>query len=604
VKFGFSTLGDPGLSYEDARRLAEEFGLQFIELRGLEGTLDLPAYFRAHPLPARNPGVTITGLGTSFHLEDGSPAAFEECLAFAELADRMGVPFIRIFAAADNKRPAPAQMTRDAAMVQRLRAELQARGLAVELLLETHGGYSFSSVCVELNRQLEQPLAILWDSHHTWKIGGETLEESWKLLGPQVRHVHYKDSVRDAADPAKYHYVLPGAGEFPTTDLLDLLRRENYRAGVSLEWEKKWHPEIPPLREALGPFRDIMRGAGDAAGEKNHRLLIALNQAEKETCAISLPGPIAGKVQARWFDPSGDPEADWAKTLADFQPTVLVTGWSTRPLPESYVGDPGCRLEYVCHLFGSVRALVPRAFLERGGCVTNWGDAVAAQVAEHALLLALGALRNMKKWDGFIRERGEAGSHSTVTLGTRTLFGRKVGLHGFGRIARELVKLLKPFGVTISAYSDGVPGEFIREHGVTPAGSLEQVFAGSDVLFECEALTPGTAGTVTARVLAALPDHAVFVNVGRGRVVDEEALLREAASGRIRVALDVVIEEPLTAQSPAAKIPDALLSPHIAGPTFDRYPRLGAAALENVARYISRKPLESVVTLRDYDRST
>jgi sugar phosphate isomerase/epimerase len=260
MQFGFSTLGDITLSYAGAAALAEEFGLQFLELRGLHDTLDLPGYFREHPaaLELEKTTTPVRVLGASFHLEDTSAKAWEECVAFAELAVRVGAPFIRIFGAGDNQEPSPAQIKRDAATIQKLRDELQTRGLAAEVLLETHGGYSLSRLCLELSRQLERPLSILWDSHHTWKIGGETLEESWKLLGPQVRHVHYKDSIADPADTGKYRYVVPGAGEFPTAGLLDLLRRENYRGGVSLEWEKKWHPEIAPLREALAAFREVI----------------------------------------------------------------------------------------------------------------------------------------------------------------------------------------------------------------------------------------------------------------------------------------------------------------------------------------------------------
>jgi phosphoglycerate dehydrogenase-like enzyme len=338
--------------------------------------------------------------------------------------------------------------------------------------------------------------------------------------------------------------------------------------------------------------------------KKTHRVLFALNREEREMNALSAVAPVAGEIAVDWLDTYKIRRPRWEKTLARLRPTILVSGWSTPPLSEGYVRDPDCPLEYVCHLFGSVRTVVPRAFLERGGCATNWGEAAAGPVAEHALLLALGALRNVRNWDGYIRNRKKIKSNALIALGARTLFGRKVGIHGFGRIARELVRLLQPFGVAISAYSAGVPEEFFRKHGVTPANSLEQLFAGSEVLFECEALTPLTKGTVTARVLAALPDQAVFVNVGRGRLLDEKALVKQALSGRIRIALDVIINEPLTARSRVMAVPDALLSPHIAGPTMDRFRQIGAAAMENIARHMAGKPLQAQVTLHDYDRST
>jgi phosphoglycerate dehydrogenase-like enzyme len=247
--------------------------------------------------------------------------------------------------------------------------------------------------------------------------------------------------------------------------------------------------------------------------------------------------------------------------------------------------------------------LVPRPFIERGGVVTNWGELPSGAVAEQALLLALAALRNLSNWSAVIQRGEEAGSH-IEQLNTRTLFGRAVGLHGFGRVARALVPLLRPFGVTLHAYSVGVPDAMIRAAGVTPCASMEQLCARSDVLFACEALTPLTTGSITARALAALPDGAVFVNVGRGGLVDEPALLRETTAGRIRAALDVVVSEPLVPDSAFLRVHDAVLSPHIAGPTFDQYPRIGEHALHNLRRYLAGDQPESIVTLEEYDRAT
>lgn len=333
-------------------------------------------------------------------------------------------------------------------------------------------------------------------------------------------------------------------------------------------------------------------------------ILVAINRREREAflgdAEIGPGGP--GESRIEWFDPSEKPDGEWREALRRAQPDVLVSCWSTPPLAAAAGAYP--QLKYVCHLAGAVRRLVPRPFIEGGGLVSNWGDAVGPQVAEHALLLALLALRNGAGWHAYIRDLASSRANPALVLRTRTLFGRRVGLHGFGRIARTLVGLLKPFGVEIAAYSEGVPPEFMRAHGARPCASLRELFAQSDVLFECEALTPETALSVTAETLAALPDDAVFVNVGRGMVVDEAALAREAAVGRIRIALDVVHEEPMTAASAIFANEAALFSPHIAGPTADRYRHCGQFALENIARYLAGQPVLARVTLADYDRST
>lgn len=287
--------------------------------------------------------------------------------------------------------------------------------------------------------------------------------------------------------------------------------------------------------------------------------------------------------------------------LRAIRPDVIVTAWSTPDLGPVLTA-PDTSVRYVCHLTGSVRKAVPRRFLERGGKVTNWGSLVGAAVAEHALLLALAGLRNLGAWQKVIT--GEPRELATRALGTRTLFGRRVGLHGFGAVAQALVGLLRPFGVPVRAYSPMVPPDVMRARDVNPAESLQVLFAESDVLFECEALTPENRGCVGAAELAALPDGAVFVNVARGELVDEVALLREAATGRIRLALDVVAAEPLTAASPLAAVPGAVLSPHIGGPTLDLYPRVGAFALDNIERFRRGQPLHGEVGFAVYDRST
>jgi phosphoglycerate dehydrogenase-like enzyme len=298
-----------------------------------------------------------------------------------------------------------------------------------------------------------------------------------------------------------------------------------------------------------------------------------------------------------------DDAASAIHALQTINPDVLVTSWSTPALPTEWISSSTCAVRYVCHLNGSVRWLVPRTFLERGGTLTNWGGLPCGAVAEHALLLALAALRNLRGWEEVLRKPHLANNH-IERLHTRTLFGRNVSVHGFGQVACALIALLKPFGVVLHAFSAGVPTGLMREKGATPAKSLAALAAHAEVFFECEALTPATMGSVSASILAALPTGAVFVNVARGLLVDEAALLREASAGRIRVALDVVATEPLTADSPFCRVSDAVLSPHIAGPTFDQYAACGEHATRNLAAYLDGAPLDGRMSLEEYDRST
>lgn len=295
---------------------------------------------------------------------------------------------------------------------------------------------------------------------------------------------------------------------------------------------------------------------------------------------------------------------DWQAYLEQIRPQVIVSCWSTPAIPPSSWMSAGGSVRYVCHLSGSVRHVISRPFIEQGGLVTNWGDLVCRQVAEHALLLALGCLRNITNWREYIIEKAPQKFNPALTLETLTLFEKRVGIHGFGRIARSLVELLRPFNTKNTAYSKGVSAEFMTQFGVRQADSLEELFRESDIVFECEALTPDSYLSIGESLLRLLPEEAVFVNVGRGLVVDEGALHACAKAGRIRLAMDVAQEEPMTPKSAIFELEDALFSPHIGGPTMDCYHRCGQLALRNLQCYFADEPLTALVTAEEFDRST
>jgi phosphoglycerate dehydrogenase-like enzyme len=329
------------------------------------------------------------------------------------------------------------------------------------------------------------------------------------------------------------------------------------------------------------------------------RVAIAIAPRELE---LFFQGPTGGPKRlrdlllgARIFDPSS-PRTDWNEWLRSEPPEILVTAWSTPLIP---VDLPGLR--YVCHVCGSVRRTVPRALIEHGVLVSNWGDNASEGLAEAALLLALSALRRSHYFANLMHRLRK---WTSIPVGTKTLYRRSVGIHGFGRAARKLVKLLAPFHVRISAYSERVPSQFFLDAGVEQCASLDELFSRSEVLFEMEALTPATELVVTERLLRLLPPDAAFVNVARGALVDEIAATRLAAEGKIRLALDVYAKEPLSEDSPLRDLPEVTLFPHIGSPTDDRLYQCGDFALANLGRYLRREPLMAVVSLDVYDRST
>jgi phosphoglycerate dehydrogenase-like enzyme len=301
------------------------------------------------------------------------------------------------------------------------------------------------------------------------------------------------------------------------------------------------------------------------------------------------------------IDPTADDFTDWPGLLAAKKPEILITCWKTPSLPESWLKDPDYSLKFLCHLSGTVRKLIPRAYIERGLTVTNWGNSISRTVAECGLMLTLMALRRASSWAIDMHLKG---AWKTPALVTQSLFERRVGLHGFGNISQHLAELIKPFGSALSTYSPSVPDAFLEAHGVARAETLEDLFSQNDVIVELAAYKPENKGLVSEKLLRMIPEGGTFVNIGRGAVVDEEALLRIAKEGRLQVALDVYGVEPLPADSGFRGLPNVTLTPHIGGPTIDRRQDAGTLGIENIERYLKGETVDPLVSLSVYDRST
>jgi len=315
-----------------------------------------------------------------------------------------------------------------------------------------------------------------------------------------------------------------------------------------------------------------------------------------------LPEPLWGRVRALsgrfdQVDPSGLAASDFHQRLAAANPEVLVTCWKTPPLPAQLPPN----LRYVCHLAGSVKKLVTREHLAAGLSVSNWGGSISRIVAEWALFHILSSLRRATHWTLVMHREGGWKSGSTETA---SLFGRRVGLHGFGLVARELIKLLSPFGCSLSAFAPDVDEAAAARFGLRRAASLEDLFANNDIIVELAPLIPATTGSVTEKHLRLIPPGGVFVNVGRGAVVDEAGLLRVAQEGRLNMGLDVFSVEPLPVDSGLRGLANVTLTPHLAGPTTDRRRDAGEFALENLQAYAEGRPLLAAITARVYDAST
>jgi sugar phosphate isomerase/epimerase len=129
---------------------------------------------------------------------------------------------------------------------QALRRE---QGWKVDLMVETHDTL-ITTPAIQRFCAAAPGARLLWDTHHTWKKGGEDPLVTWRALHANVVHIHVKDCVDAPSANHPFTYVLPGTGEFPIAPLLQALRTE-FRGCVCLEWEKLWHSYLPDLDVAF-----------------------------------------------------------------------------------------------------------------------------------------------------------------------------------------------------------------------------------------------------------------------------------------------------------------------------------------------------------------
>tara|TARA_B110000305_G_scaffold238160_1_gene302934 strand:- start:1925 stop:2929 length:1005 start_codon:yes stop_codon:yes gene_type:complete len=318
--------------------------------------------------------------------------------------------------------------------------------------------------------------------------------------------------------------------------------------------------------------------------------------------ASFLPPDLESQMQALtddydWQELPGYSPDQFAEELAKRNPEVLIAGWATPRLPDVLPSN----LRYVLYVAGAVKKIVSRAHLERGLVITNWGGSISRIVAEAALMQILNGLRATAHWTLCMHvEKGW--NDNPPPAGS--LFGRKVGIYGFGFIARILVKLLTPFGVEITTFALGVSDEILQEHGVERADSLAELFEVNSVVVNLAPLTAQTTDSVKLEHLRSLAPGEVLVSVGRGPVINEADLLTVAKEGKVHFALDVFHEEPLPADSPLRGLSNVMLTPHRAGPTDDRMRDAGEFAVANLQAYVNDQPLKAIVTPEIYDAST
>jgi sugar phosphate isomerase/epimerase len=259
LSWGFSTLGCADLSLPQVCELLQEFSFHDLEIRAIDGRLDLPAWAADNGWTPQRAAALLMEYqirfcvaGSSFKLVGNDEKSRAEFLSFCHWANLWRARYVRVFGGGTwGQALTEADYSQAAEAVAWCQWEKKRRHWRVDVLLETHDAFSASEPCRQLLARLEKPIGIIWDSHHTWRIGGESPRESWSQLSKWIRHVHLKDSIAKPSARHPFTYVLPGNGEMPLAEVVEILRAQQFAGMVSLEWERLWHPYLPPLRDAL-----------------------------------------------------------------------------------------------------------------------------------------------------------------------------------------------------------------------------------------------------------------------------------------------------------------------------------------------------------------
>lgn len=269
---------------------------------------------------------------------------------------------------------------------------------------------------------------------------------------------------------------------------------------------------------------------------------------------------------------------------------VLMTTWHS---PFITAGMLGPRVKLIAHCGGEVKSRVSEDVFETV-TITNAADPMARGVAEMALALMLTLVRRIPAYAAEMRN-GVSRTNEYVSEG-ETLFGRRVGIVGFGRIGRAFAELLEPFRADVLVSDPYAKVDSFAAHKAR-LGQLDELVSSCSVVVLCAALTPETQGMFDKRRLSLLPDGSYLINVARGGLIDLEALLDELRSGRISAALDVTDPlEPLPPDHELRRLPNVILTPHIAAGGIEMRREIGAMAVEEVIRFAKGEPPLNRVT--------
>jgi len=269
IPIAFSTLGCPAWDWDRILQFAHQHGFAAIELRGLQGNMDLPSHALFAPdrieqtkkqLRAQKLKIACVSSSANLYMDEGEERKknLADARKFIDLASALGAPYVRVFggkAQSDNA-PVPDDTTK-----ARVAAGLKELGdyaapHNVTVIIESHDHFTSSATLKNvLSRTNSDHVGLLWDAHHTFATSNEDPESTVKELGQWIRHTHLKDSVGTGEDRK---YVLTGTGNIPIDRQIKALQSIGYKGFYCFEWEKMWHPDIADPEVAIADYARVV----------------------------------------------------------------------------------------------------------------------------------------------------------------------------------------------------------------------------------------------------------------------------------------------------------------------------------------------------------
>ena len=287
-----------------------------------------------------------------------------------------------------------------------------------------------------------------------------------------------------------------------------------------------------------------------------------------------------------------------AEAVAAVRDAEIYLGFGA---PEPVVRAGDC-LRWIHSGTAGVSGVITPALRESGAVFTNSAGIHAPAVAETALAMMLFFARGL---DVAVQAQAKGEwrpePFERMPSVARELAGATLGVVGYGGIGRETARRARALGMRVVALRRRASRPTQEEDGVTVhagRGGLQRVLADADYLLLTAPETAETRRMIDGPALEQLRRGAVLINVSRGALVDEDALVRALSSGALRgAALDVFATEPLPPAHPLWRMPNVLITPHVSAFTERFWEREAELILDNLGRYMKGRPLRNVVDL-------